>query len=742
MYNKPVLSILVISLQFAWHMNGQIPPTLLKSELPPDISESYRANPHFYEIMSGFPHPNSYYMHSFDEVQKNARHDPEAMVLLGDHYRMGRSVPMDPKKALREYQRAASKGYAKADHRIAYMYADGLGLPKDPAMILSYLKKSADRGYDLAQYDYALVYLNGKFNEPRDLAKAYPYLLQASGQGHRNATELLAMLSFHAGSPNAGIPTGLSIALGYFRQAKDTDGERSLLQNINSYSGLRYYLRIIPDFIPGVTPVSDPTDERQGIQLIEQLSKNKHLTGEENFNRYRYEIAENILYCQYHKAQGNRESLLRFMLFCSDKAAWLESGSIRYSDAAGRDFRLTITYRNEEELQKYLDEFTVYPQIFTNIEMRTAADRVFVSLFLKENNDAFKPVIAEFFKSNERLCANLSKKYIAIFEGYEFETHRDLIIAQPDLALLYLEQIFERIRKYIPAEADTLSKGILPMIRCLCLHPLPCNRFYTLLASSPLITPETIRLLEGLKRASRLMDEDINQYFDILANNPEEILSIACDPKSLRENVKHVHQFMTDQGEKQLLSLCSLLQANPTDLITHLAAVNKERTYELNLLSVQNKVQNLLFEAWSALVSINRINLFDPNGVALIPEMKEGYVRHTSPCPDAHVRTYYLIKHDPASFRTWKCETINHYHTAIKVRMMLIPCSWLQADIFDPWQEPDETYLLSEWILLPPGVKTTFSFTIEPNSISSAWIPVIQIRETNFRIPYAESSDQ
>lgn len=136
--------------------------TIPKSSKPTDIKEIYKANPHFYEVMSAFPNDNSYYKYRFEEVKKVARDNPEYMVILGDHYRIGRSTPLDHKKAMKEYQRAFSKGYALAGHRIAYMHADGLGVSKDNKLFIEWLTKSADAGCDLAQYDMALVHLNEK----------------------------------------------------------------------------------------------------------------------------------------------------------------------------------------------------------------------------------------------------------------------------------------------------------------------------------------------------------------------------------------------------------------------------------------------------------------------------------------------------------------------------------------------------------------------------------------------------
>lgn len=405
--------ISLIAILFMLPLAGisQSPPTLPKIPAPPDISQAYRANPYFYEVMTGFPDNNSFYKYDFEEVKKKARHDPEMMVVLGDHYRIGRSTDVDLKKALKEYHKAAARGNSAGNHRIAYMYADGLGLPKDPAMIMEFLKKSADGGYAPAQYDYALIFLNGKFNQPRDLKIAYPYLKKASAQGHRNARELLAMLAFHTSSLEAGLPTGLKHAQELFRLAKDTDGEKKLIQQIASFSGLRYYLATFPDFLPGVTLPKDPTDSMAGIRLIIDLERNKGILGEKLFQTYRQELAENILYRYYFAAQGNRTALLWFLVYCDKQAMWLHPFDNRYAEAAARDFRLTVSTLSIAGADSLFAEFDQYAKIFPAGAYPIVADRIFVSTYLRENPQEVREHITNLLMQRNWILANLPAKY-------------------------------------------------------------------------------------------------------------------------------------------------------------------------------------------------------------------------------------------------------------------------------------------------------------------------------------------
>lgn len=409
---NPILKLMMLLLLIPMAGRTQSPPpSLPKFPAPPDISQAYSANPYFYEVMTGFPENNSYYKYNFEEVKKKAKHDPAMMVILGDHYRIGRSTDVDLKKALKEYHKAAARGNPAGNHRIAYMYADGLGLPKDQTMIMEFLKKSADGGYAPAQYDYALIFLNGKFNQPRDVKIAYPYLKKASAQGHRNATELLAMLAFHTSSTAAGLPTGLKQALDLFRLAKDSDGEKKLMQQMTSFSGLRYYLATFPGFVPGVTLPEDPTDSVSGIKLIAELGKCKGILGEKSVETYRRELAENILYRHYFAAQGNRISLLKFLFFCDQKSVWLNPYHTRYAEAASRDFRLTVNALSIPLADSLFAEFDTYPKIFPEASYPLLADRIFVAVFLRDNPQEVKDHIINLLAARSWILENLPAKH-------------------------------------------------------------------------------------------------------------------------------------------------------------------------------------------------------------------------------------------------------------------------------------------------------------------------------------------
>ena len=719
---------------------GQNPPTILRSTVPPDITESYRANPRFYEIMSAFPHNNSFYMYNFEDVRKKARNDPEYMVILGDHYRIGRSTPMDMKRAMREYERAASKGYAKANHRIAYMYADGLGLPKDREKIMEFLKKSADGGYDLAQYDYALVFLNGKFGEARDIRKAYPYLLKASEQGHRLSTELLAMVSYHAAAPNAGIPTGLETALKYYRGAKDTDGERALMQNISSFGGLRYYLRAIPGFLPGVDAALDPTDLKQGIELLEQLERVIHLTGEENFNRYKFEISENILYNNYHKAQGDRIALLGFLISCNNNSKWLHPASSRYIDAAARDFRLTVNFLNTQSLLPYLDEFRSYRQKFQDPDKPVVADRIYVALFFPDMNADLRKKTAEFFREESWILHNLSGRYIVHFETYEFELNRDHLIFNPDIGKGYLDNLFQRFNAYRPEEADTLSAGFMNNLRAYCIHPLLNVCLYEHLKTVKNLPVEKLNpMMDALLLAESMYMEDANLYISTLKNDPLLLNISPAEDINIAELADNVSALMRKAGADRIKRLCNSLQTRPEYVIRELSSLKYYEIAEMNVSPNDIATRNLEFLAWSGSINIRNISFSDPNGVVFIPEVIPVFAHIENPCNPSEKQLCHVLNNETETFATWRCEIFNNLDQSVSIRILLQPISEYSEiqKYMNPWQEVEirKTWH-SEWFTLEPGGAQQISFSIDSADTGKFWQPVIMVQDQQFFIPF------
>ncbi len=149
--------------------------------------------------------------------------DADALFNLGQAYKLGRGVAIDPVAARDYYRKAALKGHlpAQANLGIALFQAG------EKAEAIKWLKSAADRGEARAQYVLGIATFNGD-GVPRSQSLGYGYLLRAQASGlpqavtalgtiapglspsDRNAGEAVAA-SLAAGT---GVPTGLAASSG------------------------------------------------------------------------------------------------------------------------------------------------------------------------------------------------------------------------------------------------------------------------------------------------------------------------------------------------------------------------------------------------------------------------------------------------------------------------------------------------------------------------------------------------
>jgi len=701
---------------------GQNPPSILRSESPPDIAEKYQANPRFYEVMSAFPHPNSYTRYNFEEVKRAARHDPAMMVILGDHYRIGRSTPLDYRKAQKEYEKAAARGYAMANHRMAYMYADGLGLPKEKEKILHFMKISADGGYELAQYDYALVYLNGKFNEPRDFVKAYKYLKMAADQGHRLSMESLAMLSFHPESVPAGLPCGLKEALEWYRKAGDTDGERALKEKIGSIGGLRYYLRTIPGFIPGLQTDADLANPAQGLAMIRKLEQHQSLLGETLFDTYRREIAENILYRFYFEAQQKPDDLLRFIVFCHIHDSILNPYQLRYNEAAGRDFRLVVNFTDVRSLTPFLERFSAYPKVFTQQELLIVADRVYVALMLKDISAALQNPLDQFLVKNTWVIRNLTARYIAHFENQQFSINRNQLLNNPYRAGGYLEEVFSRYGSYRSSETDTLEMGIIPEIRLHCLHPYLTDQLISNISNIRHTRTIIHEIVHGLKTAQETFRKDINTYWSLLLKESQTILKGVTQTGDASSMATQIRMMMQVAGEKRLDQVCQTLRTN--DARAYMV-LDQASIYEIMEMMTGNNLPRYTKVSQLAIrntLMVSNSAFTDPNGVNFVPVITERALPDPGCCTEKITEHFYRIYHTSALHLTAASLIItNKSSIPMQVTLWLQKASEVAPEATGVLPSPVDPFLsiTPAPILIAPGE----SITLEPVFPAGVEIP-------------------
>lgn len=115
--------------------------------------------------------------------------DADAQFNMGQAYKLGRGVPVDPGLAEEWYRKAAMQGHPQAEDRYGLiLFENG----KRPAAV-PYLQKSSSRGEPSAQYVLSTMYFNGDSVE-RDWVRAYALMTRAVAGGVPKAPEKLAQM--------------------------------------------------------------------------------------------------------------------------------------------------------------------------------------------------------------------------------------------------------------------------------------------------------------------------------------------------------------------------------------------------------------------------------------------------------------------------------------------------------------------------------------------------------------------
>lgn len=116
--------------------------------------------------------------------------DADALFNLGQAYKLGRGVAIDPVAARDYYRKAANKGHlpAQANFGIALFQAG------EKAEAIKWLKTAADRGEARAQYVLGIATFNGD-GVARSQSLGYAYLLRAQASGLPQAVTALGTIA-------------------------------------------------------------------------------------------------------------------------------------------------------------------------------------------------------------------------------------------------------------------------------------------------------------------------------------------------------------------------------------------------------------------------------------------------------------------------------------------------------------------------------------------------------------------
>ncbi len=137
--------------------------------------------------------------------------DADALFNLGQAYKLGRGVAVDPVAARDYYRKAATKGHlpAQANLGIALFQAG------EKAEAIKWLKSAADRGEARAQYVLGIATFNGN-SVARSQSLGYAYLLRAQASGLPQAVTALGTITpgLSSADRTAGEAVAASLAAG------------------------------------------------------------------------------------------------------------------------------------------------------------------------------------------------------------------------------------------------------------------------------------------------------------------------------------------------------------------------------------------------------------------------------------------------------------------------------------------------------------------------------------------------
>lgn len=108
---------------------------------------------------------------------------------LAGMYARGEGVQQDAIEAARWYRRAALRGNADSQYRLAQCYFLGTGLKQNLGEAAEWSKVAAKSGHSESQYFLGVLYLTGR-GVAANNAEAYFWFSRAAARGHQQANEI------------------------------------------------------------------------------------------------------------------------------------------------------------------------------------------------------------------------------------------------------------------------------------------------------------------------------------------------------------------------------------------------------------------------------------------------------------------------------------------------------------------------------------------------------------------------
>lgn len=114
------------------------------------------------------------------------RGDASAQFRMALRYDRGAGVSQDYAESVKWLHKAAEQGLVEAQYNLGSMYAGGLGVSEDSAEAVQWFRKAAEQGYASAQKNLGAMYGRGQ-GVPQNHADAYVWSSIAVMSGSENA---------------------------------------------------------------------------------------------------------------------------------------------------------------------------------------------------------------------------------------------------------------------------------------------------------------------------------------------------------------------------------------------------------------------------------------------------------------------------------------------------------------------------------------------------------------------------
>ncbi len=164
--------------------------------------------------------------------------DAEAQFSIGENYLEGRNadqkLPVTERlsKAARWFRRAAEKGHAPSQYRLATLYELGQGAPKDQAQAMMWYSRAAENGHVKAMHNLAVLSITGS-NRSANYLTAAKWFAEAAKHGLRDSEYNLGVL-YERG---LGVPKDPAIAYRWFSLAAN-QGDTKAVQKREQIAAL------------------------------------------------------------------------------------------------------------------------------------------------------------------------------------------------------------------------------------------------------------------------------------------------------------------------------------------------------------------------------------------------------------------------------------------------------------------------------------------------------------------------